>query len=197
MRAPEYPTFTSEKELPPLTFIQQVALFVEGSPIFATTALLWFLGVSCTLVLPYIEGTPRTVVLVACAAFFGVSIIVFGLLLKAQHLEKPHYNAERHFLRRMGVVRPRRFLREHPLHLAAYNELEKEIGDAGNTRYSRDGLKMVLLPALLVFTGADGYKMGPLILSIINDRHITDATSIAAILKEAEDNPPVLNEGAL
>lgn len=196
MEANEYPTL-SEAELPRLTFKQHIAVAAEGSPVLTAVFCLWFVGVAGTLTQPYIDGMPRTVVLAVTAVFFVISAVIFWRLLKNGYLEKPRYGAERYFLKRMGVKRPMKFLREHPLHLAAYVELSKDLSEASHAKYTRDGIRMLFMPAMLVFTGPDRYTSGPLILSIMEEREITDTKSIAAILKEVEHNPPVLNEGAL
>lgn len=196
MKANDYPTLP-EGVLPRLSPKQHVWVAIEGSPILTVVFGLWFVGVSGTLSQPYIEGTPRSIVLAVTAVFFVVSAVIFWRLLKNGYLEKPRYHAERYFLRRMGVEKPMRFLREHPLHLAAYLELTKDLGEVTTARLTRDGLRMVYMPAMLVFTGPDRHTSGPLILSIMDERKITDTASIAGILDEVEHNPPVLSEGAL
>jgi hypothetical protein len=196
MKANEYPT-VPDGVLPRLTLKQHIMVAVEGSPVLTAVFGLWFVGIAGTMTQPYIDGTPRTVVLAVTAAFFMVSAVIFWRLLKNGYLEKPRHNAERYFLKRMGVEKPMKFLREHPLHLAAYFELTNDLSKMPDAKWTREGIRMVLMPAMLVFTGPDRYTSGPLILSIIEERKITDTTSIAAILKEVEHNPPVLNEGAL
>lgn len=197
MEPSEYPNFVSEELLPPITKLQRVRVFVEGNPLLSLIAVFWFIGVCGTLILSHLDGTARLVALAISASFFFPSGVMFYVLLKKGILEKPQYYAERFFLWRMGVQKPMKFLREHPLHLAAYNELDNDLQERRLGQRTRDGINMVYLPAMLVFTGHERCTSGPLIVSIMEDRKITDAESIAAILDAVEDNPPVLNEGAL
>lgn len=196
MESPEYPRIP-EGELPRLTFIQHVKVAVEGSPVLSIIFCLWFVGVLATLVLPHLEGTPRFVALAISFVVFLASGVTFFRLLKNGYLEKPRYNTERYFLRRMGVAKPMKFLKEHPLHLAAYVELTKDLEECSNAVRTRDGLRILFLPAMLVFTGPDRYTSGPLILSIIEERGVNTVEGIAGLLDAVEHNPPVLNEGAL
>jgi hypothetical protein len=196
MEENEYPTIT-DGELPRLTIRQHIMVAIEGSPVLTVIFALWFVGVAGTMVMSYFEGTPRLVIIAIIFVFFVTSAIMFLRLLKNGYLEKPRYNSERYFLRRMGVKKPMKFLREHPLHLAAYVELSKDLSESGYATRTREGILMVFMPAMLVFTGPDRYTSGPLILSIIEERKISDTASIAGILNEVEYNPPVLNEGAL
>jgi hypothetical protein len=196
MEESEYPTLT-DGELPQLTIRQHIMVAIEGSPVLTVIFVLWFVGVAGTMLMSYFEGTPRLVIIAIIFVFFVTSAIMFLRLLKNGYLEKPRYNTERYFLRRMGVKKPMKFLKEHPLHLSAYVELSKDLADTSNREYTRAGIGMIFMPAMLVFTGPDRYTSGPLILSIMEERQIRDTASIAGILNEVEHNPPVLNEGAL
>jgi hypothetical protein len=196
MEESEYPTLT-DGELPQLTIRQHIMVAIEGSPVLTVIFVLWFVGVAGTMLMSYFEGTPRLVIIAIIFVFFVTSAIMFLRLLKNGYLEKPRYNTERYFLRRMGVKKPMKFLKEHPLHLSAYVELSKDLADTSNREYTRAGIGMIFMPAMLVFTGPDRHTSGPLILSIMEERQIRDTASIAGILNEVEHNPPVLNEGAL
>jgi hypothetical protein len=196
MKANEYPTIP-DGVLPRLTLKQHIMVAVEGSPVLTVIFVLWFTGVAGTMLLSHLDGTPRMIVISLVFVMFVTSAIIFWRLLKNGYLEKPRYNTERHFLKWMGVDKPMRFLKEHPLHLAAYIELSKDLADSTHREYTRAGIGMLFLPAMLVFTGPDRHTSGPLIFSIMEERKIKDTASIAGILDEVEHNPPVLNQGAL
>jgi hypothetical protein len=197
MEAAEYPTFTSEDDLLELSHMQRVMLFVEGSPALSVTAVLWFLGVTGTFFLNYIEGTTRLVVLLIIGSLFSVSAAVFYFLLKKGQLEKSKHTHERTYLKRMGVKKPMRFLKEHPLHLAAYKEVMGDLHQSSFSLYQSESFRNTHAAAMLVFTGKDRYKSAPLIVSLMNERGLKSATEIAAVLDTIGDNPPVLNDGAL
>ena len=197
MEQDEYPKFTSEAELLPLTPRQHVLLHVEGNPMLSATTVLWFLGVCCSFTSSHVPVEARSVLLTATIIFFTTSVFLFWLVYRNGGLEKDRHNHERAYLKRMGVKKPKKFLKEHPLHLAAYKDLMKGIHESRYTLYSSEGFRRKHAAAMLVFTGKERYKSGPLILSLMDERGINDAAEIAGLLDTVDDAPPVLNDGAL
>lgn len=196
MEATDYPKLTSEN-LSHLTWKQHIAVAVEGSPALTTVFVMWFVGVIGTMITPHMQGDARMVVTLTYSVLFAVSAVIFFSLLKNGYLEKPRYDTERYFLKRMGVRKPMKFLKEHPRHLDAYLELSEDLSKMPEVSKVRDGLKAVYLPAMLVFTGPDRHTSGPLVASIIEERGVTDPMKIVELLDMVENKPPVLNEGAL
>lgn len=197
METAEYPTFTSEDDLPQLTAMQRVMLFVEGSPALSVTMVLWFTGVAGTFFLNYLDGTTRFIVLAVIGTLFTVSAATFYFLLKKGQLEKSKHTHERTSLKRMGVKKPMRFLKEHPLHLAAYQEVMGDLHQSSFSFYQSEAFRNTHAAAMLVFTGKERHKSAPLITSLMKERGLKSAAEIAAVLDAIGDNPPVLNDGAL
>lgn len=195
MTEQEYPRFTSEAELAHLTMVQRAMVFAEGNPALATMFGFWFVATSCTLPLNYVSDQVRFVLLVIALVCFVTSGTIMWIVLKKTSLEKDQLYSERNFLRKLGVKKPMKFIREHPLHLAAYHELKE---DLKNTPVRLAGsFHRICIPAMLVFTGPERHLCGPLILSIVNERKITTADGIAAALEAMEQPSATLNEGSL
>lgn len=195
MEERDYPKFTSEADLIKLNAVQRALVFAEGNPALAVMFSLWFIATSCTLPLNYVSDQVRMVLLFIAMGFFVAAGLILRWVLKEASLEKDQLYSERNFLRSCGIKKPMKFIREHPLHLAAYFQLKGEI--AKTTVRPTGTFRSLYIPAMLVFTGPERHTSGPLIMSIIEERDITSSDGIAAALDAMEQPVPTLNEGAL
>jgi hypothetical protein len=162
------------------------------------TGALWFLGMSGTLIAQMLpEGAAKSYVYGATAFFFLCSAVTFFFATRNNNFANLHaFQPLRISLAQMGVSRPMKFMREHPLHMAAYEELKADLDALKDSEYLDMMFNRNHALAMLVFTGAERYKSGPVILSIV-ERGITKPLMVAEMLDESKGVTSTLADGIL
>lgn len=161
------------------------------------TSALWFLGMCGTLTAQMLPEGARSYAYGATAFFFMCSGVTFYFATRNNNLANLHaFQPLRITLAQMGVARPMKFMREHPLHMAAYKELKADLDEVEDIRYLDMMFARNHALAMLVFTGPERYKSGPLILSIV-ERGITQPLLVAEMLDDAKNVTSTLADGIL
>lgn len=199
MNSAEYPNLKPVTGMDrSLTHSQRFIHTIESTIPMHLTYALWFTGTTGSFVANNLPMEHRAPAYFFVAAFFIASIISFAIFWRNGHVSTMNmYSEQRISLMQMGVKRPMRFIKEHPLHLAAYKELKGDLNSVEEVNYLDSMFNRHHAIAMLVYTKAERYNSGPAILGIVKDRGITQPLGIAALLDEFDQHHSALSEGAL